>query len=99
LSEQCGKIIRDVEASGCLQIKTKEGDDSPVTIADVKVQKTIEVNLAAIYPTLTVEGEEAKETTQNLDSVVDPKDTERFKNFVTQDFLNSKQESREDFLK
>jgi len=45
LSEQCGKIIRDVEASGCLQIKTKEGDDSPVTVADVKVQKTIEHNL------------------------------------------------------
>lgn len=36
LSEECGKIIREVEASGELKTLTK-GDNSPVTIADLKV--------------------------------------------------------------
>jgi len=52
-----------------------------------------------LYPTLTVEGEEAKETTQHLDSCVDPKDTEKFKNLVSQEFLNNKHKDRADFLK
>ena len=40
LSEECGKVIRSVEESGALQVMEKS-DDSPVTIADITVQKTI----------------------------------------------------------
>jgi 3'-phosphoadenosine 5'-phosphosulfate (PAPS) 3'-phosphatase len=59
LSEECGKVIRRIESSGELEKITKV-DDSPVTLADLQVQKTIEVCLQSLYPTLTVEGEESK---------------------------------------
>ena len=42
LSEECGKVIRRIESSGELEKITKV-DDSPVTLADLQVQKTIEV--------------------------------------------------------
>ena len=53
LSEECGKIIREVEVSGDLKTQEK-GLDGPVTVADLRVQKTLEVNLNALYPTLRV---------------------------------------------
>ena len=62
LSEESGKVIRQVEESGDLKTKTK-GADGPCTIADIRVQKTIEQNLKHLYPGLTICGEESKEST------------------------------------
>jgi len=53
LAEESGKIIREVEASGDLKKVSKE-DMSPVTMADLRVQKSIEVCLKHLYPTLNV---------------------------------------------
>ena len=53
LSEESGKVIREVEESGILKTMSKS-DDSPVTIADIKVQKTIEECLSYLYPTLNI---------------------------------------------
>ena len=71
LSEECGKIIRQVEESGEHQTKEK-GVKNPVTIADVRVQKTLEVCLKALYPRLRIQGEESKESMEGIDPCVDP---------------------------
>lgn len=98
LSEECGKVIRDVWSSGDLK-KQEKGKEGPVTIADIRVQKTIEENLKALYPTLNIQGEESKESTDAVDSAVSSdKITEATKKFVTQDFLNNNQEKRKDFI-
>ena len=44
-----------------------------MTVADLKVQKTLEVNLKALYPTLRVQGEESKESIQDMECAVDPR--------------------------
>jgi 3'-phosphoadenosine 5'-phosphosulfate (PAPS) 3'-phosphatase len=53
LAEESGKIIRQVEESGDLKTQEK-GKDGPVTFADIRVQKTIESNLLALYPSLNI---------------------------------------------
>jgi 3'(2'), 5'-bisphosphate nucleotidase len=53
LAQECGKIIRDVAESDDFKLKEKV-DASPVTIADLRVQRTIEDNLRAIFPTLNI---------------------------------------------
>lgn len=100
LSEECGKIIRQVEESGDLKTQTKNAVDGPVTIADIKVQKTLEDNFKALYPTLTVEGEESKESTQAVDSALSPDTvTDGIRSFITTDFLNGKQAARADWIR
>jgi 3'-phosphoadenosine 5'-phosphosulfate (PAPS) 3'-phosphatase len=42
-----------VEESGDLKTQEK-GKDGPVTVADIRVQKTIESNLLALYPSLNI---------------------------------------------
>ena len=88
LSEECGKVIRQVQESG--ELKTQEkGKDGPVTQADLRVQKTLEVCLKELYPTLRVQGEESKESIANVESAVEPSSiTEELKNFIKRDFLN-----------
>lgn len=71
LSEECGKIIREVESSGELK-QVSKSDMSPVTMADLRVQKTIEVCLKHHYPTLNVQGEESKESIADVQSSVQP---------------------------
>lgn len=44
--------------------------NNPVTVADLKVQKTLEENLKALYPTLRVQGEESKESIAEMESVI-----------------------------
>ena len=61
LSEECGKVIREVEESGQLKTQSK-GMAGPVTEADLRVQKTLEENLRAIYPELRLMGEESSES-------------------------------------
>ena len=71
LSEECGKIIRQVEESGTHQTQEK-GVNNPVTIADLRVQKTLEVCLKDLYPTLRIQGEESKESLEGIEPCVDP---------------------------
>jgi len=98
LSEECGKIIRRVEESGDLKTISK-GADNPVTIADITVQKTLEVNLKHIYPTLQVQGEESAESIANVDSAVDPSSiTAQVRNFITTDMLNQKHDQRREWI-
>lgn len=87
LAEESGKVIRHVEQTGFEALK--KGDDSPVTEADIRVQKTIEENLKYLYPTLNIQGEESKEATAAVDSAVSSdKLTDKVKSFVSQAFLN-----------
>ena len=98
LSEECGKVIRKVKDSGVLETMSKE-DKSPVTIADITVQKTIEECLQALYPTLTIQGEESKESTDTVDAAVTPDCiTKEIKQFVTSSFLNQSHDKRMDFI-
>jgi 3'-phosphoadenosine 5'-phosphosulfate (PAPS) 3'-phosphatase len=71
LAEESGKVIREVEESGVLQTMSKT-DASPVTIADIKVQKTIEECLSTLYPALNIQGEESKESTDKVDAALKP---------------------------
>ena len=54
LAEVSGNIIREVYNSGDIGTKEKDKDQGPVTIADLRVQKTIMDNLRALFPTLEV---------------------------------------------
>ena len=62
LAEESGKIIRDVQKSGALNTHHKDNGEGPVTVADFKVQKNIQDNLNALYPSLRIQGEEADES-------------------------------------
>jgi 3'-phosphoadenosine 5'-phosphosulfate (PAPS) 3'-phosphatase len=98
LSEECGKIIRHVSESGDLKTIAK-GVENPVTIADIRVQKTLEENLKILYPTLNVQGEESKESMEGIESIVKPDSiTASVKKFVTSEFLNKKHHERRDFI-
>ena len=91
LSEECGKIIRQVESSGELKQVKEKNDKSPVTNADLRVQKTLEVVLKALYPTLAVEGEESKESIADKESAVNPEQvTDAVKKFINTEWLNKK---------
>ena len=88
LSEECGKIIREVEESGEHQRKDK-GVNNPVTIADIRVQKTLEVCLKDLYPTLRIEGEESKESMEGIEPCVDPNlITDKIREFIKIKALN-----------
>jgi len=99
LSEECGKIIRNVKESGDLGQVSKD-DTSPVTVADLKVQKTLEVNFKALFPTLHVQGEESKESIENVESSVNADQiTDGVKKFIKADFLAAKHQTRMDMIK
>ena len=70
LSERAGDIIRDVHASGQKQENMKI--DGPVTIADIRAQKTIQHNLNALYPSLVIKGEESDKRTSQVESDIKP---------------------------
>ena len=98
LSEECGKVIREVEESGTLKTMSKD-DSSPVTIADIKVQKTIEECLSVLYPSLNIQGEESAENTSTVDSVLSSSlITEARKSFISQTFLNDKHLERMEMI-
>ena len=44
LAEESGNIIRDVWKSGKLELQEKDAGEGPVTVADLRVQKTLEEN-------------------------------------------------------
>lgn len=99
MAEESGKIIRDVEASNDLKTAHK-GDASPVTLADLKVQRTIEDNLRHFYPKLDIQGEESKESIADIESEIKPDSiTEAHRKFLTAEFLNAQQAKRADFIK
>ncbi len=70
LAQECGKIIREVAKSE--NFKTKDKSGSPVTIADLRVQRTIEDNLRALFPTLNIQGEESKESIEGIEPLIKP---------------------------
>jgi 3'(2'), 5'-bisphosphate nucleotidase len=99
LAEECGKIIREVQESGDLGRKDKS-DESPVTMADLRVQKTLEENFKALYPTLNVQGEESKESIADIQGSVSPDQiTEQVKTFVAKDYLAGKHVFRMEWIK
>ena len=99
LAEESGKIIRQVEESGDLKTQEK-GKDGPVTVADIRVQKTIESNLLALYPSLNIQGEESKESTATVESSIRPESiTDHIKAFVSKQFLNEHQTKRMHLIK
>ncbi len=99
VSEECGKVIRKVKESGGHKISGSKEDESPVTEADLIVQKTIEVCLNTLYPTLKVEGEESPESIKQKVSAVNPDQiTESIKKFLTTEFLNAAQEKRRSYI-
>jgi len=67
-----------------------------VTIADLKVQRTIEYNLKKIYPGLDIQGEEDPSTYSMYDPVVEPSSLHR--DLIKQDLLNSYQDKRKEYL-
>jgi 3'-phosphoadenosine 5'-phosphosulfate (PAPS) 3'-phosphatase len=72
VSEECGKVIRKVKETGGHKVTASKDDESPVTEADLIVQKTIEVCLNTLYPTLRVEGEESPESIKQKVPAVSP---------------------------
>lgn len=71
-----------------------------MTVADLRVQKTLEVCLKALYPTLRVQGEESKESIAEMESAIDPASiTSQIKSFITTSFLNGKQDARRDWIR
>lgn len=90
LAEESGKVIRSVESSGDNRKSITKVDSSPVTVADLRVQKTIETCLQALYPSLNIQGEESAESLLNVEPTVKASDiTNEIKNFIKTDFLNS----------
>ena len=98
LSEKCGNIIREVNESNDLKTVAK-GVENPVTIADLKVQKTIEVCLNSLYPTLKVMGEESKESIADIEPVIQPSVfTQAIRESISTSDLNESQESRREWI-
>ena len=60
--------------SGVLNSQEKDHGKGPVTEADLKVQKNIEENLKALYPTLKVQGEESQDSINEFEATVKPAD-------------------------
>lgn len=97
LTEQCGSIIRDVQKTGFTA--KEKGDASPVTQADIRVQKTLETVLKALYPSLEVRGEESKESMADTVPKITAADvTADHKKFIQTADLNACQEKRKDFI-
>eukprot|EP00347_Sterkiella_histriomuscorum_P016675 403352286 len=96
LAEESGKIIREVHKSGDIGTQNKDFDQGPVTIADLRVQKNIEENLKALYPTLMIQGEEAPETYSQYEATIKPEDIP--KDFMKTEMLNQSHKDRMQFL-
>ena len=64
IAQECGQVIKKLQD---LSFETKS-DDSPVTLADLQVQKTIEVCLKAVYPSLSVVGEESQASLLSIET-------------------------------
>lgn len=68
-------------------------------MADLKVQKTLEDNLKALYPTLRVQGEESKESIQDMECAVDPNSiTDEIKGFIKTNYLNGQHDKRREWI-
>jgi 3'(2'), 5'-bisphosphate nucleotidase len=96
LSEVSGNIIREVYASGDIGTQQKDKNEGPVTVADLRVQKTIETCLKALFPTLVVQGEEEKANYAKYESVIAPELVD--KTMIKQEFLNKMHMERKSFI-
>jgi len=97
LAERSGDIIRDVEASGEKQISMKM--EGPVTIADIRAQKTITENLLALYPSLVIKGEESDKSMETVDAASKPEElTESIRSLVKNETIQQKHTERVSFI-
>jgi len=88
-----------VQETGGHKKTASKDDESPVTEADLIVQKTIEVCLASLYPTLRVEGEESKESISEKQPAVKAEQlTDAVKHFISTKQLNDSHEKRRDYI-
>ena len=69
LSEKAGQIVREVYDGEKVDVVTKD-DESPVTIAALKAQKTIVSGLKSLYPELVIVGEESAESIEHIEVAV-----------------------------
>jgi len=97
LAERSGDIIRDVEATGEKQISMKV--DGPVTIADIRAQKTITENLLALYPSLVIKGEESDKSMENVDAACKPEElTDAIRNLLKNETIQQNHIDRASFI-
>jgi 3'(2'), 5'-bisphosphate nucleotidase len=97
VAEHSGLIIRKVYESGELQQQNK-GFDDPVTIADLRVQKSIETTFKHFFPTLNVQGEESAQSLENVDAQFVPEDILPDIGIIKQSFLQAHFEKRQKYL-
>lgn len=82
--------------SGNIGTQQKDKNEGPVTQADLRVQKTIESTLKALYPSLVIQGEEEKTSIDKYESAITPDQVR--KAFINQDLLNEKHKVRRVFI-
>jgi 3'-phosphoadenosine 5'-phosphosulfate (PAPS) 3'-phosphatase len=96
LAEKSGNIIREVYSSKDLGTTEKDMGLGPVTIADLRVQRSIEYNLKRLYPTLNVQGEEDPSIYAKYEPTILTE--EITKGLIKQDFLNAYHAKRAPYL-
>ena len=65
--------------------------EGPVTIADIRAQKTITENLLALYPSLVIKGEESDKSMENVDAACKPEElTEEIRALINTNTLKEK---------
>lgn len=75
--------------------KKDKGVDDPVTIADLRVQKTIETNFKHFFPNLKTMGEESAASLEGIESQVTPDKINQ--TLISLDMLNANMAKRADF--
>jgi 3'-phosphoadenosine 5'-phosphosulfate (PAPS) 3'-phosphatase len=63
--------------SGAYKNFQSKSNSSPVTIADLRIQRTIEYNLNALYPGLQVRGEEDPKQYSKYEPAIRPEEIKR----------------------
>ena len=95
VAEACGMVIRAVYESGELEQRQKGAND-PVTIADLKVQKTIEETFKHFFPTLVTMGEESAQSMEGIvSSISQPAEVDS--QFVKMEMLQENLAKRAEF--
>mmetsp|Transcript_20656 Transcript_20656/g.24604 ORF Transcript_20656/g.24604 Transcript_20656/m.24604 type:complete len:309 (+) Transcript_20656:241-1167(+) len=73
--------------------------DGPVTIADIRAQKTITENLLALYPSLVIKGEESDKSMENVDAASKPEElTDAIRNLLKNETIQQKHTDRASFI-
>ena len=69
--------------------------EGPVTIADIRAQKTITENLLALYPSLVIKGEESEKSQEGVHSACKPEElTKEIKGLLKTETIREKHAER-----